>query len=38
MSERSRPALITLHDDGPLRVKGPVTVLDPDGIPYEVGT
>ena len=29
-------AVIKLHDDGPLRVKGPVTVLDPDGTRYEI--
>jgi hypothetical protein len=35
----TRPAVIKLHDDGPLRVKGPVTVLDPDGnAPDQVAT
>jgi CDGSH-type Zn-finger protein len=28
--------MIRLHDDGPLRVKGPVTVLDSNGAPYEI--
>jgi CDGSH-type Zn-finger protein len=29
-------AVIKLHDDGPLRVKGPITVVDPDGTEYEI--
>ena len=29
-------AVIKLHDDGPLRVKGPVTVLDADGREYAI--
>ena len=29
-------AVIKLHDDGPLRVKGPVTVLDADGTEYAI--
>jgi CDGSH-type Zn-finger protein len=36
MSDGTEPAVIKLHDDGPLRVKGPVTVLDPDGTAYEI--
>lgn len=31
-----RPAIIKTTADGPLRVKGPVTLLDADGNAYEV--
>jgi CDGSH-type Zn-finger protein len=36
MPEPSQPVVIKLHDNGPLRVKGPATVLDAEGNPYEV--
>jgi CDGSH-type Zn-finger protein len=36
MPESTNSVVIKLHDNGPLRVKGPVTVVDPDGTPYEI--
>jgi CDGSH-type Zn-finger protein len=36
MPENPNPVVIKLHDDGPLRVKGPVTVVDADGTAYEI--
>jgi CDGSH-type Zn-finger protein len=36
MSDGTQPAVIKLHDDGPLLARGPVTVLDADGTPYEI--
>jgi len=36
MSEGAGGPVIKLHDDGPLRVKGPITVVDPDGTAYEL--
>lgn len=35
MSENSK-VVIKPMDNGPLRVKGPMTILDGDGEPYEV--
>ncbi|MEX1141088.1 MAG: CDGSH iron-sulfur domain-containing protein [Thermoleophilaceae bacterium] len=32
----SRPAVIKATHNGPLRVKGPITLVDADGTPYEV--
>ena len=31
-----RPAFIKATEHGPLRVKGPVTLVDADGTPYEL--
>ncbi len=36
MPENMNPVVIKLHDNGPLRVQGPVTVVDPDGTPFEI--
>jgi CDGSH-type Zn-finger protein len=36
MSETFQPVVIKLHDNGSLRVKRPATVVDPDGIRYEI--
>jgi CDGSH-type Zn-finger protein len=31
-----RPVVIKVTEHGPLRVKGPATVIDADGTPYEI--
>ncbi|MBI5106325.1 MAG: CDGSH iron-sulfur domain-containing protein [Solirubrobacterales bacterium] len=36
MSDITKSTIIKLHDHGPLRVKGPVTVLDAEGNAFEI--